>query len=55
MLSLLLKTVPVAGRVPHRLMNEPCKKVSAPLPIVTNVISIAYNGAPRPAGRPTSS
>ena len=55
MLSLLLKTAPLAVPVPHRLMNAPSEKESAPLWTVTNFISFANNGAPRSAVRPTSS
>ena len=55
MLTLSLKTVPLAGRAPHRLMNAPHEKVSAPLWIVTNFISFDYKGVPCPAGHPTSS
>ena len=55
MLSLLLKTAPLAGRVPHWLMNAPRENVSAPLWTVTNFIYFAYNCASRLAGHPTSS
>ena len=54
MLSLLLKTAPLAGRTPHRFMNAPDEKVSAPLWIVTNFISFVYNGAISLRGAPSA-